>query len=130
MSVTDPEIKRRSTIILSQILFFTSFSILRYNDLIHTNIRIVLIVIIFIILTGLIFWSVLISKKQFLNCVLYGFSMLFLFETMKFIEFKLNLLPKYNEHPIASLVVSFILVFLYFGFIYFVSVFIRKKINR
>lgn len=127
MSVTDPEIKRRSTIILSQILFFTSFSLLRYNDLIHRNIRIVLIVIIFIILTGLIFWSVLISKKQFLNCVLYGVSMLFLFETMKFIEFKLNLLPKYNEHPIASLVVSFILVFLYFGFIYFVSVFIKKK---
>ncbi len=130
MSVTDPEIKIRGSIVLSQILFFTSFSLLRYNDLIHRNIRIALIIVMFVILTGLIFWSVLISKKQFLNCVLYGVSMLFLFETMKFIEYKLNLLPKYNEHPIASLVVSFILLFIYFGFIYFASILMKKQKNK
>lgn len=127
MFVTNSEIKKRGIVILFQILFFTSFSLLRHNDFIDRNIKITLIIFMFLILTGLIYWSVLISKKRLLNCGLYGVSMLFLFETTKFIEYKLNLLPKYNEHPIASLVVLFILLFIYFGFIYLAIKLLNKS---
>jgi|GEM_PF-5365085 len=127
MYVTNTEIKERGIVILFQIIFFTSFSLLRHNDLVDRNIRIILTIFMFLILTGLILWSILISKKKILNCGLYGVIMFFLFETMKFIEYKLNLLPKYNENPIASIIISFILLFIYFCLIYFVSVFVKNK---
>ena len=56
-------------------------------------------------------------KKSFIKLWFICFHNVF-FEAMKFIEYKLNLLPRYRENPVASLVVSFILIFSYFGFIY------------
>ena len=108
MYVTNSEIKNKGIVILYQILFFTSFFFLRHNNLIE---------------------SILISKKRLFNCGFYGINMLFFFETMKFIEYKLNLLPKYNEHPIASLVISFILLFIYFSLIYLASILMKKSIR-
>jgi len=129
MYVTNSEIKNKGIVILYQILFFTSFFFLRHNNLIERNIKITLIIFLFLILTWLIFRSILISKKRLFNCGFYGINMLFFFETMKFIEYKLNLLPKYNEHPIASLVISFILLFIYFSLIYLASILMKKSIR-
>jgi hypothetical protein len=73
--------------------------------------------------------SILYSKKRIISCVVYTISMLFFLEGMKFIEYKLNLLPRYSEHPFASLISSFFVILIYIGFLYLVGS-IEKKLGQ
>jgi hypothetical protein len=105
-------------LLVLQILFFTFFSLLTHvlkdNNLLRRFLYLILIISVTTYLSIFIYNAGTVLKPFFINL----FSLFFFFELMKYIEFLLGFLPRYNDVPfLIRYTFSFICIAIYVGII-------------
>ena len=71
--------------------------------------------------------NILKSEKMFHTSLWIGLSLCFLFETSKYIEYRLGFLPNYGDVPImVSIFLSIVTIFIYVCVLYVVCLLLKK----
>jgi len=109
MSNTNSLLKHIIFQIILTILIFSILHFFNFNNVITHNAIIIFFLLFTIYLSRILYKS----NKRINLSVRLIFNLFLLFESFKYVEFKMGFLPHYNEVPIISAVFSFLIIVIY-----------------